>query len=133
MKDPFEVLRRHREARNKSSRDGCLRSEHVQPVIVHAGQPKKISVIQKLKMANQARKVYIEARSTNYSMNSKSVKTTIFGTGGFLVLAANVVSMIFDDNPSTNPDWSVIIPLAISNIGLLFAKDFNASHTSDAK
>jgi hypothetical protein len=132
MKDPFEALRRHREAR-KAWDKSVLQSEHVQPVIVHAGKAKKISPIQKLKMVFQARSVYTQAKSNNYSMNAKSVKTTVFGASGFLVIASNVVSMIFDGNPDTNPDWSVIIPLAISNIGLLFAKDFNASHTSDGK
>jgi hypothetical protein len=109
------------------------KSEHIQPVLVSAGPPSKIGVLGKIKLASQALKTYNTAKYNNFAMNSKSLKTTLFGSGGFIVLAANVASMLLDGDPHTNPDWSVIIPLAISNLGLLFAKDFNATHTTGSK
>jgi hypothetical protein len=118
MKDPYAALKKARERRE-------AKSQHPQPVLIPT-EPKKISLLAKLKLANQARKVYSQAKDNNF-MPTKSLKTTLFGSGGFIVLAANVASMLFDGDPNTNPDWSVIIPLAISNLGLLFAKDFNAT------
>jgi hypothetical protein len=126
MKDAQESLRKHRAAR-------MAKSEHIQPVLVSAGPPSKIGVLGKIKLASQALKTYNTAKYNNFAMNSKSLKTTLFGSGGFIVLAANVASMLLDGDPHTNPDWSVIIPLAISNLGLLFAKDFNATHTTGSK
>ena len=53
----------------------------------------------------------------------KSWKTTVFGTGGLLVVVAAAVSALFDNDPATNPDWSAVIGAASACIGLLFARD----------
>src|SRR5687768_10458259 len=119
-------LSRARKNRKAQMKAGGF-TPHPQPVLVHAGPPKKLGIIDKLKLANQARKVLSQAKSTNYTMNSKGLKTSIFGTGGLLVLWANVAAMLLDNDPTTSPDWSIVITATISAAGLLFAKDFNAT------
>ena len=122
MKDPYTALKKARERREAKGA-----TKHPQPVLVHAGPPKKLGIIDKLKLANQARKVLSQAKSTNYTMNSKGLKTSIFGTGGLLVLWANVAAMLLDNDPTTSPDWSIVITATISAAGLLFAKDSTAT------
>ena len=98
----------------------------VQPVIESAGKPRKMSVLTKIKTAVKLKQVLNEAKSNNY-MLSKNWKTSLFGTGGLIVMWANVASMLLDGNDATNPDWSLVITATISAAGLLFAKDYNAT------
>jgi hypothetical protein len=127
MKDAQESLRRHRETRM------ARKSEHIQPVLISAGPPKKIGILGKVKIAKQVINLYKTATSNNFAMNSKSLKTSIFGAGGLLTLWANVASMLLDNDPLTNPDWSMVITATITAGGLLFAKDYNASGLPNAK
>lgn len=53
----------------------------------------------------------------------KSWRTTVFGAGGLLTVAAGVVNAMFDGDPATNPDWMVVIAAMSTAIGLLFARD----------
>jgi hypothetical protein len=57
----------------------------------------------------------------------KNWKTSIFGTGGLLVIVANVASMLLDGDPATNPDWSVVFAAAMPSLGVLFARDANVT------
>jgi hypothetical protein len=57
-----------------------------------------------------------------------SWKTTAFGTSGLLVVIGNVMNMLLDDDPKTNPDWSVYLPLIISLIANMISKDTNITH-----
>lgn len=56
-------------------------------------------------------------------MKKSSWKTSIFGAGGILVIAANVAAMLLDGNPATNPDWSVVFAALMPSIAALFARD----------
>jgi hypothetical protein len=57
----------------------------------------------------------------------KNWRTSLFGTGGLVIIAANVISMLFDGNPATNPDWSVTFAAAMPAIAVLFARDSNVT------
>lgn len=60
----------------------------------------------------------------------KSWITSLFGASGLATIAYNTLSMVFDADPLTNPDWSVVISQSIVAFGLLFAKDFNQSNAA---
>lgn len=57
-----------------------------------------------------------------------SWKTIVFGTGGLLIIIANTLVMLMDNDPNTNPDWNITITAIVTNLGLLFAKDANLSN-----
>ena len=57
----------------------------------------------------------------------KNWKTSLFGAGGILVIAANVASMLLDGDPATNPDWSVTFAALMPSIAALFARDNNVT------
>ncbi len=52
-----------------------------------------------------------------------SWKTSLFGAGGLLVVAASAISALADGNPATNPDWASVAAAASACLGLLFARD----------
>ena len=52
-------------------------------------------------------------------------KTFLLGVASLIAIIANVVSLLFDGDPATNPDWSVVIPAATAALGVLFARDAN--------
>lgn len=62
-----------------------------------------------------------QTRNPNYPM--KNWKTSIFGTGGILIIAANVASMLLDGNPATNPDWGVTFAALMPSFAAMFARD----------
>lgn len=60
----------------------------------------------------------------------------MFGAGGLLTIWFNVISMLADGNPQTNPDWSVVLSATFIGVGALFAKDAvvsNAANPVEAK
>ena len=57
----------------------------------------------------------------------KSWKTTVFGTGGLLAVAVVAINAIFDGNPTTNPDWGMLLAAAGPSIAALFARDHDKS------
>ena len=52
-----------------------------------------------------------------------SWRTSIFGTGGLLLVVASALSALFDGDPATMPDWASVAGAAAACIGLLFARD----------
>ena len=52
-----------------------------------------------------------------------SPKTTILGILGLITLLGNVTVMLFDGNPATNPDWSLVMPSMLALLGSIFARD----------
>lgn len=125
MKDAQDSLRRHREARiAKEKASG--KSIHPQPVIQSAGAPKKMGVIQKVKLASQALKTYKTVTSKDMKL-SGSWKSTVFGAGGLGAALFNIASMLFDDNPNTNPDWGVYLPIIFASAVGLFTRDNDKS------
>jgi hypothetical protein len=118
MKDPYAALKKARERRE-------AKSQHPQPVLIPT-EPKKISLLAKLKLANQARKVLSQAKSTNYTM-AKSWKTTVFGASGLGTAIWNIASMLLDGDPATNPDWAVYLPVILASAAAIFARDNDKS------
>ena len=57
----------------------------------------------------------------------KNWKTTVFGTGGLLTVVAVAISSLFDNDPTTNPDWALVIGAFAGAVGFLFAKDANVT------
>lgn len=57
----------------------------------------------------------------------KSWKTTAAGTGSVLLALGMFLTSSFDNDPSTMPNWAIIVPAIISGIGLIFAKDHNVT------
>lgn len=53
----------------------------------------------------------------------KSWQTTTAGLGALLTAIGGALPVLFDGDPTTNPDWAVLIPAIIAGAGLLFARD----------
>jgi len=53
----------------------------------------------------------------------KSWRTTVFGAGGLLTVAAATASALLDGDPTTNPEWAVVVASVAACLGLLFARD----------
>lgn len=56
-----------------------------------------------------------------------SPKTTIAGVGAILVAVGSALVAMFDADPTTMPQWDVVIAAVLAGIGLIFAKDSKAS------
>lgn len=56
----------------------------------------------------------------------KSWKRTTAAITGILGLIATAVTAALDDNPATVPQWEIVIPAVIAQVGLLF-RHFSAS------
>lgn len=57
----------------------------------------------------------------------KNWKTTTAGVGMLLAVVGGFLGPYFDGNPATNPDYQVLVTMAIAGVGLLFAKDYNVT------
>ena len=57
----------------------------------------------------------------------KSWKTTVFGAGGLVTIAATIASALLDGDPKTVVDWGVTVPMIAACIATMLAKDFNVS------
>ena len=57
----------------------------------------------------------------------KSWKTSLFGAGGILTALIAAGALMFDGNPSTNPEWGTLIPLLFSSLVGIFARDKNVT------
>lgn len=58
-------------------------------------------------------------------MNKYIVKTSALG--GLLTLVAATIKLLADGDAATNPDWNTTVPLLISTVGLLFARQNNVT------
>ena len=53
----------------------------------------------------------------------KSWRTSVTGLVSILAAIANAASLMLDDNPNTNADWTATIAAITAGLGLLFARD----------
>jgi hypothetical protein len=60
----------------------------------------------------------------------KNYRTSLFGTGGIVIIVVNVVSMLLDGDPTTNPDWSVTFAALMPSIAALFSRDAKVTSKS---
>lgn len=60
----------------------------------------------------------------------KNKNTTVLGIGALLVLAGSVITSLFDGDPNTGVDWTIVIPGILTAISSIFARD--ANKTSEA-
>lgn len=51
----------------------------------------------------------------------KSWKRTTAAITGILGLVATAVTAMLDDNPATLPQWEIVIPAVVTQLGLLFS------------
>ena len=56
-------------------------------------------------------------------MKNPSWRTTTLGIITILTAVAGAVQLLLDNDPATNPDFTVAVAAVISGIGLIFAKD----------
>jgi hypothetical protein len=56
-------------------------------------------------------------------MKNPSWRTTTLGIITIITAITGVVQSIIDNDPATNPDFTVAVAAVISGIGLIFAKD----------
>ena len=61
---------------------------------------------------------------------SGSWKTSITGIITIVVAILNALKLLVDGDPTTNPDWSLLIASITAGLGLLFARDNNVSSES---
>lgn len=54
-------------------------------------------------------------------MNNKN--TTIAGIGAVLVAVGGILTVMFDGDASTVPDWTTAVAAVMAGVGLIFAKD----------
>jgi hypothetical protein len=65
---------------------------------------------------------------------TSSIKTTAYGILAFLALAFGQVKFLFDIDPATNPDWTLIIGALFALLGFGVARDNDVSdQTAQAK
>lgn len=57
----------------------------------------------------------------------KSWKTTLAGVGAILAVVGTALSALFDADPATVPDWSVVSAGIMAGLGLIVARDANVS------
>lgn len=52
-----------------------------------------------------------------------SWKTTTGGITAIVAAIAGAINLMVDNDPATNPDWSVVMPIIIGAFAILFARD----------
>lgn len=56
-------------------------------------------------------------------MTVRNWRTTVLGISAICVAMLNALSAMLDGNPATNPDWNTMIPLVVTGVLGLIAKD----------
>jgi hypothetical protein len=56
-----------------------------------------------------------------------SWKTTTAGIGAILVAIGAAMKAMFDNDPSTVPEWGAVVAAIIAGIGLIAARDNNVT------
>lgn len=54
-------------------------------------------------------------------------KTTLTGVLTLVGIISRSALLMIDNDATTNPNWSVVIPAAVAAIGLIFARDADKS------
>lgn len=57
----------------------------------------------------------------------KSWKTTLAGIMGFITLAWSQLQFLIDTDPTTNPEWNIVIGAFMALLTGLFARDNDVS------
>lgn len=57
----------------------------------------------------------------------RSWKTSATGIATILAAVATAAKALFDNDPTTNPDWPLAIAAVTSGLGLIFARDANVT------
>lgn len=57
----------------------------------------------------------------------KSWKTTTAGVGALLTVIGTALNQMFDGDPATNPDWNLLLPIIITSLIGIFARDNNVT------
>lgn len=60
-------------------------------------------------------------------MGNKSWKTSLAGLGMVLAGIGGFLGPYFDGDPSTDPNYQIVIGAIITGVGLMFAKDHNVT------
>jgi uncharacterized membrane protein len=58
---------------------------------------------------------------------TSSWKTTVTGVLMLLDIVGHSAVMVLDGDPTTNPNWAVVVPALLAAIGLIFARDADKS------
>jgi hypothetical protein len=53
----------------------------------------------------------------------RSWKTSAAGLGAILATLATAFSQMWDNDPQTNPDWNIVLPLLFAGLTGIFARD----------
>lgn len=56
-----------------------------------------------------------------------SWKTTVLGISAILAAVSAIVQALLDNDPATNPDFTVAVAAIMSGVGLIFARDNNVT------
>ena len=57
----------------------------------------------------------------------RSWKTTTAGIAVIITVIGQVITLLTDGDPLTNPDWNTVMTQLIPGIGLLVCRDFDKS------
>ena len=57
----------------------------------------------------------------------KNWKTTVFGAATIIAAIASAIKAAVDGDPTTLPDWAMVVAAVITGIGLIAAKDSNVT------
>lgn len=60
-------------------------------------------------------------------MKFASWKTSAAGVGAILTALGTACTYQFDNDPTTSPDWAVVVVAIVAGLGLLFARDNKVS------
>ena len=60
-------------------------------------------------------------------MGTASRRTTTLGIVGILTTVLAAAKALLDNDPTTNPDWTMVISSITAGIGLVFARDNKVS------
>ena len=56
-----------------------------------------------------------------------SYRTFISGVSVILIAIGPAIKALFDSDPSTNPDWNLVVAAITAGVGLMFARDEKVS------
>lgn len=60
---------------------------------------------------------------------NSSWKTTLWGSGGLVTIVVVTAGQLLDNDPNTNPEWHLVLPVIFALIGNMFSKDYDKSNS----